>query len=986
MICPQCRKDNAEGARACADCATPLPSGDIRIRMSEHTAMPTAASPRSLKEWASDQTDSRARSSSGATVLPAGLEIGRRYTIVHLLGLGGMGAVYHARDLELDRDVALKLIRSDIAEDPSSLERFKREIQLSSRVTHRNVLRVYDLGESDGIKFLTMQFVDGKDLSTILKKEGKLPLPRLLSLFRQIAGGLGAAQEMSVVHRDLKPQNILVDASDQVFITDFGLAKGSEHSAMTQTGAVLGTPYYMSPEQVKGLPADHRSDIFSLGVILYQMATGELPYPGATPYEVMIQRTLRPPRPAGEVNPELPSYLRRIIERCLAIEPAARYSSVAEILADLDTASFTPTMRFRVQRYRRLAPALAVGSIVLLAAAVGWLGLGRRRAAAPSGPVKATSVLIADFTNRTGEPVFDGTLEPALGLSLEGASFVTSFNRGQARKLAEQLQPGSAGLGEPLARLVAVREGIQVVTSGAIDKKGNDYTISLRAVDAVTGKPVAEATEEASGKEAVLTAVAKAAAQVRGALGDKTPASVQLSAAETFSAGSLEAAHEYAVAQDVQWAGKWDEAIRHYSKAIELDPNLGRAYAGLAAVENNRGRRREAEKYYQLAVARLDRMTDREKYRTRGGYFLLMRKPDSAIEEFTSLLKVYPSDTAGIANLAFAYFVKRDMGKALEWGRRAIEIYPKNVPQRNNFGLIAMYAGDFETAIREQKTVLQMNPKFVLGYVGLALSQLGAGRPAEALATWNTLSGLGTDGTSAAAAGLADLALYEARTSDARRILEKAIEDDLAAKNTDEAARKLTTLAEVELAAGQAPKAAAAADRARTSSSELAVQVSAARVLLEAGEEKKALAVASELEKKLEADPQMYAALLRGEAELKRRNVRDAALRFKEARKLGDSWLVRFDLARAHIEAGSFTEADQELEACLKRRGEAMAVYLDEVPTARLFPPVLYYLGRTREGLKSVTGAADAYKSFLASRKGEGDTLTADARRRLGAK
>jgi tetratricopeptide (TPR) repeat protein len=983
-ICPRCQASNPEGAAVCAECSTPIP-GEIRIRVSDHTLMPTAATPRSLKEWASVQPPSGPGSGAPAAILPAGLEVGNRYRIGHLLGLGGMGAVYLARDAELDRDVALKLIRSDIAADLSALDRFKREIQLSSRVTHRNVLRVYDLGESAGIKFLTMQFVDGKDLASILKKAGKLPVPRLIKIFRQIAEGLGAAHEMGVVHRDLKPQNVLVDSLDQVYLTDFGLAKGTEQSAMTQTGAVLGTPYYMSPEQVKGLPVDSRSDLFSLGVILYEMATGTLPYSGDTPFEVMVQRTQRPPRPPREINPELPAYLCRIIERCLAIEPEARYASVTEIMADLDSASFTPTMRFRVQRWRRFVPIAAAGGITFVAAAVAWLMLNRHRPSAPAGPVKTTSVLIADFANRTGDAVFDGTLEPAFGLALEGASFVTSYNRGQARKLAEQLQPGSAGLGEPLARLVAVREGVQVVTSGSIEKAGDGYTIAVRAVDAVTGKPITEARETASGKAAVLTAVARAAADVRQALGDTTPPSVQLAAAETFSAGSLEAAHEYALAQDFQWAGKWDDAIGHYNKAVELDPNLGRAYAGLAAVESNRGRRQEAEKDYQLAIARLDRMSDREKYRTRGGYFLLTRKPDSAIEEFTALLKAYPADTAGIANLAFAYFVKRDMPKALEWGRRAIEIYPKNVPQRNNFGLIAMYAGDFQTGIQEQKTVLKMNPKFVLAYVGLALSQLGSGHPDEAKATWDTLAGIGPDGASAAASGLADLALYEGRVADAPPILEKAIEEDLAAKNVDGAARKLTTLAEAQLLSGQPARAVASADRARELSRDLAVSVSAARVWIQAGEEKRALAVASELEQKVENDPQMYAGILRGEVELRRRNLREAVLRFKEGLRQADSWLVRYDLGRAYLETGSPTEADQELEVCLKRRGEALALYLDEVPTARALPPVFYYTGRAREAMKRTDGAAQAYRTFLAAKIGAGDPMAADARRRLGA-
>jgi tetratricopeptide (TPR) repeat protein len=984
MICPECHTPNPDQAENCAECRHSLsdPNLATHVEDSDEQSAPTIAGPKTLKEWAQGQV-SAARSIS--LVLPEGLEIGHRYKIIRLLGVGGMGSVYRVHDRELDRDVALKLIRSDIADKPATLQRFKREIHLSSKVTHRNVLRVYDLGEADGIKFLTMQYVDGQDLSHVLKRTGKLETPRLLKIFGQICEGLGAAHEQGVIHRDLKPQNVMLDAADNVFVMDFGLAKSLEQSGMTQDGMVIGTPYYMSPEQVKGEPTDARSDIYSLGVMLYEMATGELPFTGRTPFEVMVQRTQKAPRPPEKLNPEIPGYLSRIIQRCLAVDPTLRYATTGEILADVREATFRPTMRYRIQRRRWVVPAAAAFAAILLASAV-WWATRHRGTARPAAAARTESVLIADFQNKTGDPIFDGTLEPAFGLSLEGASFITSYNRGQARKLAEQLQPGSAGLGEPLARLVAVREGVQIVTSGSIEKRDSDYVVAVRAVDAVTGKTVAETQEKASGKDAVLAAVARAAADVRGALGDTTPSSEQLAAAETFSAGSLEAAHEYAVAQDLQWAGKWDEAIQHYQKAIDLDPNLGRAYAGRAAVENNQGRRQEAEKDYKLALAHIDRMSDREKYRTRGGYYLLTRNADNAVEEFTALVKQYPADTAGIGNLAFAYFVKRDMAKALEWGRRAIDIYPKDVPRRNNYGLIAMYAGDFETGIREQQTVLQMNPKFVLAYVGLALSQLGSGKAGDALATWNRLAAIGPEGASAASAGLADLALYEGRLQDVPGILEKAIEDDVAADNGEAGAQKLILLAHAHLAQGQIPKAAAEAERARNMSKDVAISVSAARIWIEAGEEKKALLIASELEQKVESDPQMYAKLLRGEAELKRRDTRAAILRFKDARKLADAWLVRYDLGRADIEAGAFTEADQEIEACLKRRGEAMAAYLDEVPTAHLLPPVFYYLGRAREGLKSAKGAADAYKSYLAIIKGEGGPLAADARRRLGGK
>jgi serine/threonine protein kinase len=250
------------------------------------------AGPASLKDWV------KSRPTGGiplTATLPEGLRIGSRYRIRRLLGIGGMGAVYRARDEELDRDVALKLIRSEIADNPAALERFKREVQLSSRVTHKNVLRVYDLAESDGVKFLSMQFVDGVDLSTVLKRDGRLPVARFVRLWRQILEGLRAAHEQGVVHRDLKPQNVMVDATDRVYVTDFGLAKSLEQSGVTQTGAIVGTPYYMSPEQVKGAPVDHRSDIYSAGVLLYEMATGRLPFTGATPYEVMAQRLQKAP-------------------------------------------------------------------------------------------------------------------------------------------------------------------------------------------------------------------------------------------------------------------------------------------------------------------------------------------------------------------------------------------------------------------------------------------------------------------------------------------------------------------------------------------------------------------------------------------------------------------------------------------------------------------------------------------------------------------
>jgi len=754
---------------------------------------------------------------------------------------------------------------------------------------------------------------------------------------------------------------------------------------MTQTGALIGTPDYMSPEQAKGQTVDARSDLFAIGIIFYEMLSGQVPFDADTTMGKLWKRTNEPARPLNELDKSIPKPLSDIVRKCLEIDPQKRFASAAELLQHLEIWQ-GPGAGTRVVTL----PAAALPSYVKWAAAglvvvviAGGLYFRSKISALPPGPHAPVTLLIADFDNQTGDSVFDGTLEPMLGIALEGAPFISSFNRGQAKKDAARLQPGATHMDAALSQLVAVREGVNVVVTGSITQEGSGYKVYVATLDPATGKSILTEQRNASNKQDVLAAAGELAESIRKGLGDTTPESAQQSAAETFSAGSLEAAHAYAVGQDSQQAAQWDDALKAYGQAAELDPNLGRAYAGMAAIDANLGKRQDAEKNYGLAMSHIDRMTDREKYRTRSGYYLFMRNQPKAMEELTALVSQYPADTAGHANLALAYFYNRDMNKALSEQKRALEITPHSVLQRVNYSMYALYAGDFETAAKEAKSILQENPKFDQALRTAALAELGLSHTTEAQANYAKLQAVSPYGASIAATGLADLAQYEGKLSDAAGILEKAVAADLATKDAESATDRTATLALIQLTLGKTKEATSLADRASSAGKDPGVLYRAAQVYIAAGQDAKALQLVAPLSQRLQTEPQIYAKLVAGEAQLKRGNARDALNSFQEAQKLADTWLGHFDMGRAYLDAGAFTEASSEFDICLKRRGEATSVFLDDVPSYHLLPAVYYYQGRAREGLNS-PGAAESYKTFLSIKeKGAGDPLVADAQRRL---
>jgi serine/threonine protein kinase/Tfp pilus assembly protein PilF len=611
-----------------------------------------------------------------------------------------MGAVYKARDREVDREVALKIIRPDLAEHPDVIRRFKHELILARQVTHKNVIRIFDLGEAEGTKFISMEYIDGRDLKSIQTERGKLPQEEAAGIIEQVCRGLDAAHAEGVVHRDLKPQNIMVDRRGRVAVMDFGIARSIEMTGLTQTGALIGTPRYMSPEQAKGEKIDSRSDLFSLGLIFYELLTGKSPYEATTSFGSLLKRTQEHARPPIELDHSIPKFMNDIVVRCLEIDPQLRYASAQEILRDLETHQGPQrdmlalvTQLFGILRKSRVkwvAPAMAL--IVLLIGGV----LFREKIFAPAAKPKpagpAVSLAILPFRNASGDPSLDwlgSSLAEWLSTDVGQSSSLRTVSSERLHQILQDLRiTADTNLDSNALRRLAEFSNAQMVVWGQFAKLGDQIRIDATLRD-LKQERTAPLKAEAPNQGGLRGAVDHLAQEIRGNLSLSESAIKELQAqAYIPTSKSLEALRSYNEGLQLSRQGKNLEARKRFETATKEDPEFALAYAKLGQSLANLGYEDEAQQTSRKAVDLSDKLPPQEKYRIVASDALVRKDLTKAIESYENLIKVLPEDEEIQFNLARLYDDAGSFDKAREHYGKALQQDPKSVDSLIGMGRV----------------------------------------------------------------------------------------------------------------------------------------------------------------------------------------------------------------------------------------------------------------------------------------------------------
>jgi tetratricopeptide (TPR) repeat protein len=643
-----------------------------------------------------------------AAILEPGNVLGGRYEILALLGEGGMGAVYKARDREVDRFVAVKVIRPELAANPAILARFKQELLLAHQVTHKNVIRIYDISEAEGIKFITMEFIEGSDLRSLLLQEGKFFPDYCVDVIRQICLALEAAHGVGVIHRDLKPQNVMRDKSGRILVMDFGLARSIESEGMTQTGAMVGTMEYMSPEQAMGQELDQRSDIFSVGLIFYELLTGRMPYKADTALASLIKRSQERAIPVAELDPEIPTGLSDIVSKCLERDLNQRYHTVQEILADLDawqghkpiSASYAGAAIPQPPSAHIPWKWVAAGALVVALGVGGYMFRSKVIPSATAPPtVKApvASLAILPFVNASGDSSLDwlgASLADMLTTDVGHSSKLRTVSPDRLHDVMKDLHMARDAQPDPQSlKQLSEFVSAQTVVFGQYTKAGDKIRIDATLKDLKQGRTQTLSAEAASDKE-LLPAVDRLAEQVRQNLSLSGDVVKELqSQAFRPTSNSIEALKSYNEGLEFARQGNNLEAQKKFEAATQADPQFALAFARLAQTYSNLGYDNEADKYSRQAVDLAQQLPPGERYLIEAGNARISNNVQKGIEAYENLAKASPDDPDIQFALAQMYESASDYDKAREHYAKVLEQDPKYVDALLASGRVEIKAG-----------------------------------------------------------------------------------------------------------------------------------------------------------------------------------------------------------------------------------------------------------------------------------------------------